>query len=124
MPKINKMWLKLKGFQYDTPLDLDMGYYNIRITKDTSNLCKIIIPWGKYHYKGYPMVVCNSPDIFLQKINKLFQGFQFIHAYKDDILILTKGYYTDHVHKLELTLNKLKESGLTYDTEKYFFGKT
>ena len=33
-----------------------------------------------------------------------------------------KNDWTDHVEKLELTLNKLKERGLKYNTEKYFFG--
>ena len=32
-------------------------------------------------------------------------------------LILTKGYWTYHVNKLELTLNKLKVKGLKYNIE-------
>ena len=31
MSKMNEMLLKLEGFQYGTSLDLNMGYYNIRI---------------------------------------------------------------------------------------------
>ena len=42
----------------------------------------------------------------------------------DDILILTKVYWTDHVHNLELTLNKLKGKGLKCNIEKSFFGQT
>ena len=45
-------------------------------------------------------------------MNDLFHGFEFIHAYIDDILILTNGYYIDHVHKLELTLTKLNKMDL------------
>ena len=40
------------------------------------------------------------------------------------LLILTKGYCTYHIQKLELTLNKLKEKGLICNIEKSFFGKT
>ena len=39
-------------------------------------------------------------------------------------MILTKGYCPDHLHKLELTLNKLKESGIKCNIEKSFFGQT
>ena len=67
---------------------------------------------GTYWYKRLPMGVANSPDIFHQKMNDLFHGFYFIHAYIDDILILTKVDWTDLIHKLELTLNKMKEIGL------------
>ena len=33
MPKINDMLFKLEGFQYATSLDLNMGYYHIRLNK-------------------------------------------------------------------------------------------
>ena len=33
-------------------------------------------------------------------MNDLLNGFEFIRAYIDDLLILTKGNWTDHVQKL------------------------
>ena len=121
MPKINKMLLKLEGFQYDTSLDLNLGYYHIRLSKNMSIICTIFLLWRKYCYKRLPIGVASSPDIFKQKNNDLFQGFEFICAYTDELLILTKGYQTYHVHKLEPNLNKLKESG---NIENYFIRKT
>ena len=47
MTKINEILLKLEGFKYATSLDLDMEYYHIRLSENTSNLCTIILPWGK-----------------------------------------------------------------------------
>ena len=46
MVKINEMLLKLEGFQYAMPLDLNLGYYLIRLSKNASNLCTVILPWG------------------------------------------------------------------------------
>ena len=54
------------------------------------------------------MGVANSQDIFQQKMNYLFRGFEFICAYIDELLILTQGDWKDHVHNMELTSNKLK----------------
>ena len=45
-------------------------------------------------------------------MNDLFHGFELICAYIDNLLVLTKGDWTDHVQELELTLNKLKEKDL------------
>ena len=70
------------------------------------------------------MGVANSPDISQQKMNDLFDGFEFICAYIDDLLILTKGDWADRAQKLELTLDKLKEKGLKLYIEKSLFGKT
>ena len=100
MPKINEMLLKLKGFQYAKSLDLNIGYYHIQLIENTSNLCTIILLWGKYRYKRLPIGVANSPEIYQQKMNDLFHGFEFIHAYLDYLLILTKGDWIDHIHKL------------------------
>ena len=47
------------------------------------------------------MVVSNSPGILQQKINNLFQLFDFIRACIDGHLILTKGDWTYYVQKLE-----------------------
>ena len=57
-------------------------------------------PLGNVFNERVPMGVANSPDIFHQKMNDLFHGFELICAYIDGHLVLTKGYWTDHVHKL------------------------
>ena len=57
-------------------------------------------PVGKYCYKRLPMGFSNSPDIFQQKINDIFNGFEFIPEYIDELLILTKVDWVDNVQKL------------------------
>ena len=57
-------------------------------------------------------------------MNDLFQGFEFICAYIDDILMFSKGDWIDNLQKLYLTLNKLKESGLKCNIGNYLFGIT
>ena len=102
------MLLNLEGFQYATTLDFNMGYYHIRISNQARNLCAIILPWVKYRYKRLTMGVSNSLDIFRDKINGMFRGFEFIRAYIDDLLIINKGDWSDHLEKIELTQKKLK----------------
>ena len=45
MPKINKMLLKLEGLKYDMSIDLNMTYYHIWLSEETSNLYAIILLW-------------------------------------------------------------------------------
>jgi hypothetical protein len=55
IPKIRTMLQELEGFTYATALDLNMGYYTIRLDPAASKMCTIIFPWGKYSYKrDYP----------------------------------------------------------------------
>ena len=124
MPNINEMLLKLEGFQYDTSLDLNMGYYIIQLSDKASKLCSIIHPRGKYRYKHLPLVIYNSPDILQQKMNDLFHAFTFIRACIENLLILKKGDWTDHAHKQEFTPNKMNGKGLKCNIEISFFGQT
>jgi hypothetical protein len=50
-PKISTVLQELEGFMYATALDLNMGYYTIRLDPDASRICTIIFPWGKYSYE-------------------------------------------------------------------------
>ena len=61
--KIQNLLPKLKRFQYATLLDLNMGYYNIKLTPESQKLCTFVLPWGKYKYNKLPMGLCNSADI-------------------------------------------------------------
>ena len=109
IPKIQEMLLKLEGFQYGTSLDLIMGYYHIELTPNSKRLCTIVLPWGKYEYQRLPMGLCNSPDIFQEKMSSLMAGLEFVRAYIDDLLVIFKTTWDDHLMKLETVLKRLKK---------------
>ena len=121
--KIHKILLNLEGFKYASSLYLNMGYYHIRLSKQASNLCTIILPWGKYRYKRLTMGVSNSPDILQGKTNEMFRCFEIIRAYIYDLLIITKGDWYNQLEKLELKFQKLEDNGLKCNIEKLSFGK-
>ena len=54
----------------------------------------------------------------------MFHGFDFIRAYINDLLVIAKGDRSDHLEKLELTPQKLKDNGLKCNIKKSFFGQT
>ena len=67
MPNITEMLLKLEVFQCVMSIYLNIGYYHILINEEASNLCTIILPWLKFHYKCLPTGVSNSLDILQKK---------------------------------------------------------
>ena len=101
LPKIQDMLLKLEGFKYATSLDLNMGYYHIRLDNFSKSLCTLILPWGKYEMQVLPMGLSNSPDIFQEKMNELLHDLEFVRAYIDDLLIVTNETFQDHLDKLD-----------------------
>ena len=93
MPKIQDMLLKLEGFRWATALDLNMGYYNIRLDDPSKKLCTLIFPWGKYEMQSLPMGLCNGPDVFQEKMSELFHDIETVRTYIDDLLVVTNGSF-------------------------------
>ena len=124
IPKIQDLLLKLEGFKYATSLDLNMGYYHIELDTISQKLCTIVLPWGKYQYQKLPMGLCNSPDIFQEKMNELFVGLDNVRAYIDDLLILSTKSFDKHLEDLDKVFYRLKQAGLKVNAKKSFFAKS
>src|SRR6476620_2313208 len=112
IPKIQDMLQKLEDFMWATSLDHNMGYYHILLTPNASRLCTVVLPWGKYEYLRFPMGLCNSPNIFQEKMSKLMSGLEFAQAYLDNLLLITKGNFDKHLVQLKTALTRLSEAGL------------
>src|SRR5687767_13467502 len=69
------------------------------------------------------MGLCNSPDIFQEKMSKLMTGLEFVRAYLDDLLIISKTDFNEHLEHLEDALNRLSEAGLKVNAPKCLFCK-
>ena len=54
------------------------------------------------------MRLCNSPDIFQEKMNSLFNGLVYVRACKDDLLIISNGNFEDHLTNVKIVLTNLK----------------
>jgi hypothetical protein len=48
IPKTSQMMQELEEFAYATYLDLNMGYYTIKLDYDAQKLCTIVTHFGKY----------------------------------------------------------------------------
>ncbi len=120
-PKISTILQKLEGFTYATALDLNMGYYTIRLDPTASKMGTIIFPWGKYSYKRLPMGFGGSADIFQAQIMDLMTSLDFVQAYMDDLLVITRGILDKHLQKMEAVLTRLRDAGLKVNAAKSSF---
>ena len=111
----------LEGFTFATALDLNMGYYHIKLDADAQKLCTIIFPWGKYKYKRLPMGIKIAPDVFQNVMSKLTQDLEYVKTYLDDLLILTNSSFADHLTKLEMVLARLSTAGMRINPSKSKF---
>jgi hypothetical protein len=121
IPKISTILQELEGFTYAIALDLNMGYYTIRLDPTASKMCTIIFPWGKYSYKRLPMGFGGSADIFQAQMMDLMASLEFVQAYIDDLLIITRRTLDKHLQKMETVLTRLHDAGLKVKAAKSLF---
>jgi hypothetical protein len=107
---------ELEGFTYATTLDLNMGYYTIRLDPTAAKMC-----WGKYSYQRLPMRFARLVDIFQAEMGNLMATLEYIRAYIDDFLFITKGSLDDHLNKLEQIFIQLRYAGLKVNATKSIF---
>ena len=69
------------------------------------------------------MGLCNSSDIFQEKMNKLINGLKYVRAYIDDLLIISNDNFEGRLNKTKIVLNKLKAAGFKMNVEKLFFAR-
>ncbi len=50
------------------------------------------------------MGIAGSPDIFQEKMSELVESVEFVRAYLDDLLCISKLSLEDHLDKLEVVL--------------------
>jgi hypothetical protein len=111
----------MEGFTFASALDLNMGYYHIKLDADAQKLCTIVFPWGKYKYKRLPMGIKIAPDVFQNVMSKLVQDMEYVKTYLDDLLILTNSSFKDHLLKLEMVLARLSTAGMRVNISKSKF---
>ena len=61
-------------------------------------------------------------DIFQEKMTGLMSDLEYVRAYIDDLLIILKDLFRDHLAKLEKVLQNLHKSGLKVNCAKSTFG--
>ena len=123
LPNIRDTLLELEGFEWGTSLDLNMGYYHIELTPGAKKLCTIVFPFGKYEYQRLQMGLCNSPDVFQEHMSDLMRDLDYVRAYIDDVAVLTKGTWEEHLEQVDTVLSRLGKAGLKVNGLKSFFGR-
>ena len=67
------------------------------------------------------MDIAGSPDIFQGKMLELMESLDYVRAYLDDLLCISKLRLEDHLEKLEEVLRRLCNAGLKVNAAKSTF---
>jgi hypothetical protein len=92
-----------------------------RLDSTASEMCTIIFPWVKYSYKRLPMGFGGSANIFQSQIMDLMASLEYLLAYMDNLLFITRGILDEHLQKMETVRTRLRDARLTNNLTKSSF---
>ena len=121
LPSIQEIMRTVDGLTYVSVLDLNMGFWHLELDEPSQRLATIILPWGKYCYQRLAMGLSVSPDIYQERMAAIFADMENVIVFIDDIAILTKGSYQDHLESLAEVLQRLQDHDLQVNGKKSTF---
>jgi hypothetical protein len=105
-------------------LDRNMGHCHVKLNPDAQKHCTIVAQWGCLSYLRVPMGVSSSADIFQEQMTELMRGLNFVCCYIDDVLMVSKNSFLDHLFKLDEVLHRVRQAGLKINAKKSFFARS
>ena len=123
LPKIDEMYVKLKGAKVFSMIDLRSGYHHIALGKSSRAKTTFVMPFGKYEFLMVPFGLAQAPAYFQLLMNKVLKVLKFAMTYLDDIIIFSQDEL-QHLEHLEIVFSHLREAGLKMKHSKCDFFKS
>ena len=132
LPRSDMCLNSLGGVGFFSTLDLQTGYWQIKVAESDIPKTAFITKWGLYEYTKMPFSLCNGPSTFQRCMELVFWGWQWntLLIYRD---IIVMGHtMQENLEQLDKVLSRLAAAGLKLkpskchllQTEVLFLGHT
>ncbi|KAG0435340.1 Retrovirus-related Pol polyprotein from transposon 17.6 [Dictyocoela muelleri] len=119
-PPINEVLAKLHGSVIYSSIDLNQGYYQIRVSEEDVFKTGLKILNRKFFVLKMPFGLSNAPATFQNAMNKMFKGMDNVILYLDDILIYSRNK-SEHYQQLKKVFEILEGHKVSINFEKCIF---
>ena len=120
IPRIQDNLESLGGATIFSCLDLNQGFYQVELDKESRAKSAIVTPSGRLlQWTAMPMGLCGSPGTFEKLVEKVFHGLQWeiLLLYIDDIIVFASSY-EEAFERLQIVFDKLRNAGLKLKAKK------
>ncbi|KRH92446.1 putative LTR retrotransposon [Pseudoloma neurophilia] len=121
-PNITDTLTNLKDCTVFSTIDMNKGYYQVDVDEKDRHKTEFVIAGEHYEFLRLPMGLSTSPKTFQRIVSRIFEKFDFVKIFLDDILIFSRTQEEHATHVLAV-LEKLREHGGTFNVNKSKFFK-
>lgn len=109
LPRIDDLLHQAKAMPYMTTIDLQSGYWQIKIDENDQNKSTFVTAFGTYSFKRMPFGLRNAPSTFQRLMDKFCRELkaESVFAYLDD-LICRSPNFKQHLEDLREIFTRLR----------------
>ena len=109
LPRIDDLFVQLKGTKYFSKIDLRIGYHQLRVMDEDVPKTTFRTRYGHYEFLVMLFMLTNASAAFIDLMNIIFRAYldQFVIVFVDDILIYSRSL-EEHKQHLVTTLRTLR----------------
>jgi len=118
----------LKDAKIFSTFDTKNGYWQVRLTEESSKLTTFNTPVGRYRWLRLPFGICTASEVFQMRIKDALEGLNNILVIADDILVFGKGKTIeeatiDHDKSVIELFNRLRLKNIKLNKDKIQYKK-
>ncbi len=123
MPKTEEIVSRLGEARYMSVLDANQAFYQVRLDEESSYLCTMNTPYGRYRFLRLPYGIKSASEVFHRLVTQSFENMEGVESFVDDILVWGRDR-DEHDRRLADVLEKLRKMNLKLNKDKCRFAVT
>ena len=84
-PRIDEVFLKLKGRKFFSKIDLEKGFYQLEIAEEDRHKTAFTTPFGKFQFNRAPFGLMNTPKFFNAMISEFLYNMDNVTVFIGNI---------------------------------------
>jgi hypothetical protein len=118
IPTLEEIVPKLCNKKCFSVLDLSDGFYNIKLSENSSDLCTFNSPYGCYKFLRCPFGISVAPEVFQRYSESAFGDIPGVIVYCDDLLICGDTE-EEHDAVLKKVFERAREHNVRFNNNKF-----
>jgi transposase InsO family protein len=122
IPDVKANLSLMAGSRYFTLLDIENAYWNIPIREEDKDKTGFVTPFGSFRYEKMAFGLSGAPSTFQRVMDAMLVGLRDVEVlvYLDDLLLFSETI-EDHVRKMRLVFERVREANFKLSVAKCTF---
>ena len=117
LPTLDEITSNLSGAKYFSTLDAKQGFWQIKLNKESSNLCTFNTVFGRFKFLRMPYGISSASEIFHKRLYEHFDDLEGVILFVDDLLVYSKTK-EEHDKRLRDVLQRCREINIKLNRQK------